>query len=179
MRTFGLLIILLSAAACGVANQPLSSETVAAFEVPLPTANDRAAILTIVRDVARAEGGHVDADSDCELREIGAAMPLAQMTIHAAVWRGSNDEESWATIMDQDDHLGQVWIMFSRGENEALSSQFRTRVMRTIKARWPGTLSLPIFDRRTIPLHDDLVKTPEGYRINPSAASKHDGKRAF
>lgn len=168
--------MLIAAAACGIAAQPVSNETVAAFEVPLLQAKDRAAFLTIVREAARAEGAHLDAASDGELRDTGAAMPQAKMSIHAAVWRGSDDKESWATIMDQADHLGQVWIMFSRGEDEKLALRFQNRAMHEIKARWPGTLSLPIIDRRTIPLHRDLVRTPDGYRVDPSAASKYSSR---
>ena len=168
-----LLTMLLAASACGVATQPVSNETVAAFEVPLPQAQDRAAFLTILRDVARAEGAHVDAANDNELLDTGAAMPAAKKTIHAAVWRGSDDKESWAVIMDEADHLGQVWIMFSRGEDEKQARRFQERAMREIKDRWPDTLSLPIIDRRTIPLHRDLVKTPDGYRVDPSAASTY------
>lgn len=176
MRILVLLTMLLAVAACGVAIQRVSNETVAAFEVPLPQAEDRVALLAILRDAARAEGAHVDASSDDELRKTGAAMPQAKMSIHAAVWRGSDDKESWATIMDQADHLGQVWIMFSRGEDEKLALRFRRRAMREIKARWPETLSLPIIDRRTIPLHRDLVRTPDGYRVDPSVASRSGNK---
>ena len=169
---------LLACAACGVANQPVSNETVAAFEISLPNADAREEFLAILRNAALAEGAHVDAASDAELRDTGAAMPQAKMSVHAAVWRGSNDNECWATIMDQADHLGQVWITFSRGENEKLSTRFRVRAMHDIKARWPNTLSLPIIDHRTIPLHRDLVKTPQGYRLNPSAASSYESKPA-
>jgi hypothetical protein len=168
-----LLTIFFAAAGCGVANQSISDETVAAFEVPLPQAKDRAEFLAILRDAARAEGAHVDAASEDDLRKTGAVMPQAKMSLHAAVWQGLDDGESWATIIDQADHLGQVWIMFVRGKDETLALRFQKRAMREIKARWPGTLSLPILDRSTIPLHGDLVRTPSGYRVDPSAASKY------
>ena len=173
MRMVLLLTMLLASTACGVAPQPVSSETVAAFEVALPQAADRALFLAILSDVAQVEGAHVDAATDAELRETGAAIPQARMSIHAAVWRGSDDKESWATIMDQSDHLGLVWIMFARGEDERLARRFQARTMRRIKAQWPDTLSLPIIDRRTIPLHRDLVRTPGGYRLKPSATSTY------
>ena len=174
MRAMLFPFILLACPACGVAVEPASEETVAAFEVPLPKVEDRAAFLAILRDAAKAEGGHVDAASDDELRDSGVAIPLAKMSVRAAAWQGSDDNHSWAVIMDQADHLGQVWIMFSRGEDEKLASGFRVRAMRNIRTRWPGTLSLPIIDRWTIPLRSDLIRTPEGYRLNPSAASKYD-----
>jgi hypothetical protein len=173
MRVLVLFTLLLAGGACGVSTQPVSSETVAAFEVPLPTATDRALFLTVLGDVARAEGAHLDAATNDELRKTAAAIPQAKMSIHAAVWRGSDDKESWATIMDQADHLGQVWIMFSRGEDEIQAHRFQVSVMRQIRARWPDTLSLPIIDRRTIPLHRELVRTPDGYRLNQSAPSVH------
>ncbi|WP_107952774.1 hypothetical protein [Sphingomonas faeni] len=178
MRMLALLTMFFAAAACGVATQPVSNETVAAFEVPLPQAKDRAEFLAILRDTARTEGAHVDAASDDDLRDTGTAMPQAKMSIHAAVWRGSDDKESWATIMDQADHLGQVWIMFARGEDEKLALRFQEKAMREVKARWPGTLSLSIVNRSTIPLHSDLVRTPDGYRIDPSAASKYSSRPA-
>ena len=114
MRMLALLTMLLSAAACSVTTQPVSTETVAAFEVPLLPAKDRVAFLALLRDAALAEGAHVDAASDEELQDTGTAIPQAKMSIHAAVWQGSDDKESWAVIMDQADHLGRVWIMFSR-----------------------------------------------------------------
>ncbi|MFV1920837.1 hypothetical protein VPH46_15620 [Sphingomonas sp. MJ1 (PH-R8)] len=173
-----LLAILLAGASCGTATQSVSNDTVGAFEVPLAGAKDRAALLAVLRSAAQAEGAHIDAATDNDLRDIGAAMPQAKMSVHAAVWRGSDDKENWAVIMDQADHLGLIWIMFARGVDETRARRFRVRVMRAIKARWPNTLSLPIIDGKTIPLHRDLVKTPTGYRLDPSAASKYDRKPA-
>ncbi len=43
------------------AKQPESAETVAAFEVPLPTENDRNEFLTVLQSAAKTEGMHVDA----------------------------------------------------------------------------------------------------------------------
>ena len=176
MRVMLFLLIVFACGGCSVAAQRASEQTVAAFEVPLLKVEDRVAFLAIVRDAAKAEGGHLDAASDEELQDTGVAIPLAKMSIRAAVWRGSDDNESWAVIMDQADHLGQVWIMFSRGEDEKMASRFRVRAMRNIRARWPDILSLPIIGRHTIPARSDLLKTPEGYSLNPIAASKYDSK---
>lgn len=162
-------------AACGVAPQPRSNETVAAFEVPLSTARDRAAFIAILSEAAKTEGGHVDSTSEEELREAAAAIPAAGMSIHLGVWRGQEDEENWAVAMDQADHIGQVWIMFARGQDEVKASRFRERAMKAIRQEWPETLSLPIIDKRTIPLRRDLVRTPTGYKIDPAAASEYDG----
>ncbi len=71
MRLVPILTMLLASAACEVAPQPVSSETVAAFEGSVPQAIDRALFLAILRDAARVEGAHVDAATDGELQEKG------------------------------------------------------------------------------------------------------------
>jgi hypothetical protein len=146
---------------------------VAAFEVPLPSEADRSQFLSVLRAAAEAEGMHVDAASSNELEKMAKSIPGAKMTMNAAVWRGSNDVEVVASAMDHHDHLGQVWIMFSRGKDPALTSRFRENAMREIMLRWPGTLSLPIMPTGAIPLYRDLVRTPDGYIVNPSEAHKY------
>jgi hypothetical protein len=47
---------------CGVAPQPESIKTVAAFEVPLESEADREQFLSVLRTAAEAEGMHVDAE---------------------------------------------------------------------------------------------------------------------
>jgi hypothetical protein len=116
---------------------------------------------------------HVDADSREELERTAKVIPRAAMTIHAAVWRGSEDEESVASVMDQHDHLGQAWIMFSKGTDPRIATKFREHAMREILRRWPDTLSLPIMPTGAIPLYGDLIRTPNGYVVAPSAASKY------
>lgn len=76
--------------------------------------------------------------------------------------------------MDQSDHLGQVWLTFSRGEGLAMSGRFRERAMHEIMLRWPNTLALPIMPTGAIPLHGDLIQTPFGYIVKPSEAHKYD-----
>jgi hypothetical protein len=149
---------------------------VAAFEVPLPSEADRNRFLLVLRAAAEADGMHVDAASSQELKREAEAIPALKMTVKAAVWRGSNDDEAVASAMDQQDHLGQVWLMFSRGEDPALTSRFRERVMREIMVQWPHTLSLPIMPTGAIPLYGDLVRTPNGYMVNPSEAHKYQLK---
>lgn len=123
--------------------------------------------------MARAEGLHIDSATRQELQRTAEIIPAAEMTIHATVWRGEKDDDSEAVIMDQHDHLGQVWIMFSQGEDPQLATRFRQRAMREIMARWPETLSLPIMPNGAIPLHADRVRTPEGYIVDPAAVSKY------
>jgi hypothetical protein len=93
--------------------------------------------------------------------------------MNAAVWRGANDDEAVAFVMDQPDHLGQAWIMFLRGKAPQLATRFRESAMRQIMLRWPDTLSLPIMPTGAIPLHGDLIRTPNGYMVNPSEAHKY------
>jgi hypothetical protein len=172
MRWIVTLAICVAITGCGAA-QPESARTVAAFEVPLPSEADRSQFLLVLRVAAEAEGMHVNAASSQELKQKAKAIPALEMTVHAAVWRGSNDDEAVAFAMDQQDHLGQVWLMFSRGEDPALTSRFRERVMREIMLQWPSTLSLPIMPTGAIPLYGDLVRTSNGYTVNPSEAHKY------
>jgi len=44
--------------------------------------------------------------------------------------------------------------------------------MREIMLHWPDTLALPIMPTGAIPLASDLVRTPTGYVVRPSAAHK-------
>jgi hypothetical protein len=157
------------------AGQTESIKTVAAFEVPLPTEADRSEFLSVLRTAAAAEGMHVDAAGRQALEFGGKVSPVAAMTLNAAVWRGAKDEEVIASAMDEG-HLGQVWIMFSRGKDPALTSRFRENAMRKIILRWPGTLSLPIMPTGAIPLHGDLVRTPDGYVVNSSKAYRYQLK---
>ena len=156
---------------CCVASQPESARTIAAFEVPLSNAEERAEFLSALRASAEAEGLHVDASSAEDLKLLSEVSP---MTIHAGVWRGADDDESLATVMDLPDNLGRAWISFSRGEDPNLSTRFRERAMRAIFERWPSTQRLPIMPTGAIPLPADLLQTPDGYRVKPDAASRYD-----
>jgi hypothetical protein len=110
---------------CGVAPQPESIKTVVAFEVPLQSKADREQFLSVLRAAAEVEGMHVDAERDADLESDAKVSPNFKMTMKAAVWRGSNDEEAVASAMDQFDHLGQVWLMFSKGKDPAAMARFR------------------------------------------------------
>lgn len=172
MRWILSLVLCVLIAGC-VAKQPDSLKTVAAFEVPLRSEADRAQFISILRAEAEANGMHVDAESEQELEQDAEVSPLFAMTVHLAVWRGANDDELVASAMDEHDHLGLVWIMFSRGENPQLATKFRESVMRKIMKRWPDTLTLPIMPNGSIPLQSDLIRTPHGYIVNPSEAYKY------
>jgi hypothetical protein len=155
----------LSCAACGVAPQPESDRAVAAFEVPLPSAIDRANFIATLQNSSRAYGYHVDAATPEELRTLSKVSPIS---LNATVWRG-NDEEVVASAMDMSDHLGRVWISFFKGQDFRRFAAFRQTLMAEITKRWPRTASLPIMPSGAIPLSRDLVLTPAGYQVKPSA----------
>lgn len=159
---------------CGPTPQPESAKTVAAFEVLLQSEADRSQFLAVLRAAAAPEGMHVDAERSQDLRTEASVSPNFEMTMKAAVWRGPNDEEAVASVMDHFDHLGRVWIMFSQGKDPTLTNRFRENAMREIMLRWPGTLTLPIMPTGAIPLAQDLVRTPSGYVVKPSEAHKYD-----
>jgi hypothetical protein len=165
------LVLLSLCVACGVAPQPESARTVAAFEVPLPSPVERAEFLALLRAAAASEGLHVDASDAGEIHQLSEVSPL---TINAAVWRGDNDDEELASVMDMPNNLGRAWISFSKGEDPHLATRFRERAMRQILNRWPGTQSLPIMPTGAIPLPEDLRQTPHGYLVKPEAASRYE-----
>lgn len=159
-----------------VAPQPDSGRTVVAFEVPLHTPSDRAEFLAILRQVSQADGLHVDAQSESSLRQTAEVIPEAKKTLHATVWRGTEDEHAEAVIMDVHDHLGLVWIAFMRGEDPAAAIRFRERVMHRIRLRWPETMSLPVMPTGSIPNRDQLVKSSSGYKLDPAHVASYDVK---
>jgi hypothetical protein len=159
-----ILCLFVSCTACSVAEQSKWTKTVAAYEVPLPTAADKAWFIQVLRKEAEAEGFHVDAASPDE---------MAMQSFDASVWRGKDDEESIASAMDFPDRIGRVWIGFPLGQDPGRSKRFRERIVPKIKAIWPDTASLPIMPNGAIPLTEDLVRTPSGYVVKPSAAAKY------
>lgn len=167
------LALSLACAACGVVQQPKSAKTVAAYEVPLPTASDKQRFLALLSTKAEAAGFHVDASTDDELK---IASEVSPQTMNATVWRGKDDEEPIASAMDFEDRLGRVWISFSLGEDPLRSRRFRESLMPAVEDQWPATASLPIMPSGAIPLTRDLIQTPKGYVVNPAAASKYQAQ---
>jgi hypothetical protein len=164
------LFVLLACSACGVAPQPESARTVAAFEVPLPAASDREELLALMQQEANVEGFHIDAASADELRQLSEVSPL---TINAAVWRG-NDDEAVASVMEGVDHVNLAWLTFSKSEAPKRTARFRENLMHRVMLRWPKTQQLPIMPTGAIPLHDDLLLTKDGYRVRRDAASTYE-----
>jgi hypothetical protein len=159
---------------CGVAEQPEWAKTVSAYEVPLPTDADKARFIELLRREADAEGFHVDAATPQELEVRSEVSPI---TFSAGVWRGENDEEEIASAMDFQDHPGRVWLLFSLGQDPDRSRRFRERLLAKIRSAWPDTASLPITPSGGIPLSADMVRTPAGYVLKPSAAGKYAAER--
>ena len=158
-------------AGCSALEQPKTAETVAAYEVSLPTKADKARFLDLLERESEAHGFHVDAASP---HELAIRSEVSPMTFNATVWRGEDDEEPMASAMDFHDRLGRVWISFFRGQDPDQSYRFREALVSKIKRAWPDTLSLPIMPNGAIPLTEDLVRMPTGYAVRSSAAAKYD-----
>lgn len=157
----------------GAPASPESRVTVAAFEVPLPSAPERRELLDLLRRQAKAEGLHVDAASDEELAHMAKAMPDTVATIDAAIYRGTKDNLFEASVSDRF-HPSLVWITFSRGEDVHLAKQFRDRAMKAIAARWPHTRTLPLTPGGSIPLPDDMILTGNRYLVKASVAANYE-----
>lgn len=157
-------------ASCGVHEQPEWAETVAAYEVPLHSEDDKRRFLKLLTEQAELSGFHVDAATPEQLRSQSSVSPI---TFNASVWRGRDDDESMASAMDFHDRLGRVWIAFPRGQSASRSTRFREQLVAAIRKEWPATASLPIMPSGAIPLTQDLVRTPSGYVVDPSAAMKY------
>lgn len=162
------LLLLPAFSACGPVPQPESLRTVAAYEVPLTAAGDREMLQALLRRDAEAEGFHLDASTAEELKWQSEVSP---MSINATVWRGKDDDEPVASVIDGPDHLGLAWLTFSLSDEPARTARFRDRVMKRIVQRWPNTATLPITPSGGIPLRRDLVLTGRAYRVKRQAAS--------
>lgn len=172
-----LVSILLAVVGCGVAHQPESRRTVAAFEVPLPFEQERNEFLSLVRREAEAQGLHLDAATSTELESISDGGRFFTQTMRATVYRGPTDDHAEVVMMDMPDHLGQVWLMFSKGEDPELARAFRDRLMLKITQRWPETLSLPVMPTGAIPNRYQLRRTPDGYKLDPDEVSGYGVSR--
>lgn len=153
--------------ACQPVPQPESAKIVAAFEVPLTTAVERANFLTILNAEAAIEGLDVSIETAEEMdRWNEMALDLSK-SIEATAYRGNDIRQSEARVSDQN-HLGQAWISFKRGEDPSLARRFRQRLMSRIIEHWPGTLSVPVAQTGALPRKEDLRRSDHGYEIDPS-----------
>jgi hypothetical protein len=167
MRT-GLIAALLLCSGCGATGSTRDQlPPVAALEVPLPTARDRADFTSLLRREATAHGFHVDAATPNEIESSNSVSPIS---LNATVWRG-DDEEVVASAMDGVDHFGRVWISFEPGSDPKSFAAFRTVLWPLLVKQWPEARRLPIMPNGAIPLPQDLLRTPTGYKVKRSAAA--------
>lgn len=153
--------------ACQPIPQPESLRTVAAFEVPLSSAVDRANFLTILTDEASAEGLNLNVETAKEMERWAEMSPELRRSIHATVYRGGDLRQTAVYVSDRS-HLGHAWISFTQGEDPALTRRFRERLMSRIIERWPETLSVPVAATGSLPNREDLVRGDHGYEIDPA-----------
>jgi len=153
--------------ACQPVPQPVSARIVAAFEVPLTTAVDRADFLTILTAEAAAEGLDVKIETAQEMERWAEMSPEHRKSIDATVYRGGNLRQTEARVSDQY-HFGRVWISFTQGEDSALARRFRDHLMSLIIESWPETLRVPVAQTGSLPHKEDLVRGNHGYEIDPA-----------
>lgn len=153
--------------ACQPILQPESLRTVAAFEVPLASAVDRANFLTILTAEARAEGLNLNVETAKEMERRAEMSPELRRSIHATVYRGGDPSQIEAYVSDRS-HLGHAWISFTKGEDPALARRFRERLVSRTVERWPETLSVPVAQTGSLPNKEDLVRGDHGYEIDPA-----------
>lgn len=146
--------------------QPESLRVVAAFEVPLTSAVDRADFLTILTAEARAAGLDVYVETAEEMERWAAMSPELRRSIDATVYRGDL-RQTEAYVSDRSD-LGHAWIAFTQGEDPALARRFHERLMSRTVQRWPETLSVPVTQTGALPNKVDLVRGDHGYEIDPT-----------
>ena len=158
--------------ACQPVPQPESARTMAAFEVPLTTAVDRADFLTILNAEAATEGLDLNVETAEEMERWAAMAPELRKSIEVTVYRGGDVRQSEARVSDQS-HLGHAWISFEQGEDPALARRFRERLMSRIVERWPGTLSVPVAQTGSLPHKEDLRRGNHGYEIDPSRMAEY------
>jgi hypothetical protein len=147
--------------------QPASARTVAAFELPLTTAVDRANFLTILTAEAASEGLDVKVETVREMEHWAEMSPELRKSIDVTVYRGGDLHQREAYVSDQF-HFGHVWISFSQGEDPALARRFRDRLMSQTIQLWPETLSVPVAQTGSLPHKEDLVRTDAGYEVSPA-----------
>jgi hypothetical protein len=167
--------ILTLVAGCAPADQT-SVRTVAAIEIELRTAADRADLVAMFRRHAVTNGLHVDDGSESSRafeQEANLIAPADQATFFVGIWRGADDAEN-EVMADDRFHPGKVWITFPRGAQSDRSTRLREPLLADIRRRWPEARALPILPSGGLPLDDHLVWTEGGYRIARSAAANYE-----
>ncbi|MFN3931769.1 MAG: hypothetical protein ACK4JY_08485 [Brevundimonas sp.] len=152
--------------------QPEGLRTVAAFEVPLTSAVDRADFLTMLIAEARAEGLNVDVETAEEMESWAEMSPKLGTSIHATVYRGDDLRQAEAHVSDRF-HPGHVWVSFNQGEDPALARRFRERLMSRTTEQWPETLSVPVAQTGSLPAKEHLVRGNQGYEIDQAKMASY------
>jgi len=169
--TVAVLLAISLPAGCIFASQPVpqpeSLRTVAAYEVPLTSAEDRADLLALFDSEARPLGLAVDAETPEEMEVWARMSPDLRTSIHATVYREGDRSQTYADVSDRQ-FSGRVWIIFSQGEDVALGRRFRNQLMHSVLERWPATLPVPVAQTGSLPLVEDLVLGEGGYEIDPA-----------
>lgn len=172
----GLLIGLLLQSLPPVVEQPASFRSVAAVEISLRTPADRNDLLAMLRRHAAAGGLHVDDVSRqvVELQRSDPSFPdFARRSIYVGVFRGTDDDQLEVSV-DDSGHPGRAWVIFLRGAQVAAATRLREELLGNIRQRWPDVPSVPVLPDGGLPLADDLVQTPTGYRIMRSRAAGYN-----
>jgi hypothetical protein len=168
------LAILAPLLACSPADQE-SVRTVAAMEVVLRSAADRADLLSILRRRAAADPSlHVD-DVSARWRDLAAgaaSLPEVDGTIYVGIWRGENDDELEVDANDMG-HKGRVWLTFPKGTQPDRSTKLSTGLIGAVRDRWPDAEPLPVLPSGALALSTDLRKTSAGYKVAKSAAGRY------
>ena len=168
MRVTIACLLAILGSSCGVAGQPESAQTVAAYEIPLRNEGDAAKLISVMSATAETIGFHVDSRTADELR---VESEIAPMTINASVWRGANDDELIASVLDVA-RPGYGWLTFYKGEDPERSRQFQTRLLRNIRSEWSEVRTLPLV-HGGIPHHRDMVLKGTSYELKPQAVSTY------
>lgn len=147
--------------------QPASQRTVAAYEVPLPTAQDRADFLTIIAAEAAVHGLDVRVETPEEMAAWARMSPDLRRSLHASIFRGGDLHKTEAEVSDRF-HLGHAWIHFARGDDPELARRFRDGLMARLVQRWPEILRVPVAQTGSLPHREDLIVGSDGYEIDPA-----------
>jgi hypothetical protein len=141
----------------------------AAYEIDLPTTSKRREFIEVLKR-ALPQGYHIDVTSDEQLKQLSTVAP---MTMNVAIWHGRDDDEVFASALDDLDHPGRIWLVFDKGKDARAFASVRVTIIERLRQRWPNMLELPILDNGTIPLSVDLERTSNGYRLRPGAEVKY------
>jgi hypothetical protein len=167
------LLLAITFSGCSPARQP--EGPAAAVEISLRTTADDADLVAMLRQQAPLQGFHVD-DVSAKWRDFEQHVkdfpPAIQKTIYVGVWRGKDDDDLIVSV-DDGGHPRKAWITFYRGPEPKFAEQFWDTLTGEIRRRWPDVHSIPILPSGGLPLSNDLILTPQGYKIVRSAAERY------